>query len=392
MSTIAQSDLSCLAVYLEHYPEPGEGAHRLLVKHFPFSIGRNPAAHYCINARHVSKEHAQIVREGEHILICDLGSTNGTFVNGKQVERAALTHGDIIHVAYKEFRFIQDSPVGAGGAKESLTGGGACTDRASRPLPASFIQSSEFLKELLQRRSVRSLFQPIVDLRTRAVMGHEALGRGTHEKLNASPVYLFGVAAQCNRATDLSRLMRQVAVQQANDLPPGARLFLNLHPAEFRDDNLLRTLDSIPEAVAGKRQVVLEFHEEAVADVKAIRRLRERLVDLGIGLAYDDFGSGQARLSELAEVPPDYIKLDKTLIHELHLAQSRQALVLALIRLSADLGISVIAEGIETAEEAEVCIRLGCQFGQGYFFGRPQPVVSPARETAILADRMVLGS
>src|SRR5207253_2468834 len=96
-------------------------------------------------------------------------------------------------------------------------------------------------------------------------------------------------------AGELSRLLREVAVQQASDLPAGARLFLNLHPAELADDNLLRTLEGIPQAVAGLRQVVLELHEEAVAVAKMIRRLRERLDELGIGLAYDDFGAGQAR-------------------------------------------------------------------------------------------------
>jgi EAL domain-containing protein (putative c-di-GMP-specific phosphodiesterase class I) len=118
---------------------------------------------------------------------------------------------------------------------------------------------------------------------------------------------------------------------------------------------------------------VLELHEEAVTDAGAMRQLRERLVVLGVGLAYDDFGAGQARLSELADAPPDYLKLDKTLIHGPHQAPARQELVRALVRVGADLGIRLIAEGVEAEEEAAVCLRLGCEFGQGYYFGRPQP-------------------
>ena len=78
-------------------------------------------------------------------------------------------------------------------------------------------------------------------------------------------------------------------------------------------------------------------------------------------------GVGQSRLTELADAPPDYIKLDKSLIHDLHLTPARQELVGALARVSTDLGIRVIAEGIESPNEADVCLRLGCHFRPGLF-------------------------
>ncbi len=351
--------------YLEHYPEGGEGAHRLLLERFPFTIGRSTTAHYCINSRHVSKEHAEIVRLGGEIHIRDLGSTNGTFVNGQRIQEATLFHGDIIHVAHKEFRFGNEATPPAASGELALTA------HADSPLPSSFIQNMQHLRELLRGQSVKPLFQPIVELRTRELLGYEALGRGTHDKLSPNPVYLFSVAAQCGLATELSRLFRQMAVAEAARLPVDACLFLNLHPDELRDDRLLQTLEKIPHILGG-RPIVLEFHEEAVADAAAMGRLRSQLHDLGIGLAYDDFGAGQARLTEMAEVPPDFIKLDKALIRDIHLALPRQELVRALVRVSTDLGIRLIAEGIEAAEEMEVCIDLGCHYGQGFFFGRPQ--------------------
>jgi EAL domain-containing protein (putative c-di-GMP-specific phosphodiesterase class I) len=360
--------MDCVAAvaYLEHYPESGEGAHRILLDHYPFSIGRSSSAHYCIHSRHVSKEHAQIVCDGPSIGIRDLGSTNGTFVNGQRIQEAVLRHGDIVHIGDKEFRFVQDDTLQSG---EFVP-----TDRRTGPPPRSAIQNAEFLKELLHRQAVRTLFQPILDLRTGAVMGFESLGRGTHDKLSPNPEYLFGVAAQFNLAPELSQLLRCVAVQEAQKLPAGSCIFFNLHPSEVGSGSLIKSLEGVPEALGGQRQMVLEFHEEAVADATAMRRLRAQLRALGIGLAYDDFGIGQARLTELADVPPDFIKLDKSLIHDIHLAQSRQELVRALTRVSTDLGICLIAEGIEAPEEAEVCRSLGCHFGQGYWFGRPQPV------------------
>jgi EAL domain-containing protein (putative c-di-GMP-specific phosphodiesterase class I) len=372
MSDVLQLETYAATAYLEHYPEAGEGAHRLLLEHFPFCIGRNVSAHYCINSRHVSKEHAQIVLDGGQVRIRDLGSTNGTFVNGQRVQEAVLSHGDIVHIAHKEFRFGQDSAA-------VRVGDVLITDHASGPLPVSAIQNADYLKELLHKQSVRTLFQPIVDLRSQTPLGYEALGRGVHEKLSPSPAYLFSVAAQCNLAPELSRLFRRLAVQEAEHLPPGSHIFLNLHPAELRNAHFLKSLEGVPEALGGRRQVVLEFHEEAVADADAMRQLRTQLNALGIGLAYDDFGAGQARLTELADVPPDFIKLDKSLTHGLHESSPRQELVRALARLSGDLGIRLIAEGIEVQEEADACLQLGCEFGQGYFFGRPAPQATFSR-------------
>lgn len=365
--------------YLEHYPEGGEGAHRLLLERFPFTIGRSPSAHYCINSRHVSKEHAEIVRIDEEIRIRDLGSTNGTFVNGQRVQEAPLFHGDIVHVAHKEFRFGHEASAPAASGEIALTA------HADSPLPSSLIQNVELLREILRAGLVKTLFQPIVDLRTQAPMGYEALGRGTHDKLSPNPVFLFSVAAQCNLASELSRLFRRLAVQDAARLPAGAHLFLNLHPNELRDGVFLQTLRGIPAALAG-RPVVLEFHEEAVADAAAMGRLRGQLHEMGVRLAYDDFGAGQARLAELAEVPPDFIKLDKALIRGIHEAPARQELVRALTRVSTDLGIRLIAEGIELEEERAVCLELGCHFGQGYLFGRPQPVRTLAGHDETVRD------
>src|SRR5438477_560923 len=91
--------------FLEHYPEPGEAPHRILVDQLPFRIGRSMTAQYIIYARQVSKDHSEIYREGMEFRIRDLGSTNGTFVNGQRISQAPLVNGDIIHVAHKELRF-----------------------------------------------------------------------------------------------------------------------------------------------------------------------------------------------------------------------------------------------------------------------------------------------
>src|SRR5262249_39652895 len=94
---------------------------------------------------------------------------------------------------------------------------------------------------------------------------------------------------------------------------------------------------------------------------------------LGIGLAYDDFGAGQARLTELTEAPPDYVKLDMKLIRGIEHSKPRQEIVQTLARICSDLGVQLIAEGIETQAEALACRQLGCRDGGGYYFGRHHP-------------------
>jgi EAL domain-containing protein (putative c-di-GMP-specific phosphodiesterase class I) len=357
--------------YLEHYPEAGGWSYRLLLDRFPFLIGRSASAHYCINSRQVSKEHAEIVQAGEELRIRDLGSTNGTFVNGQRVVETPLFHGDIVHVAHKEFRFCHEV------AAAEIDANALLTEYAASPLPFSIIQGGEHLQDLLRNERVQIVFQPIVDLKTQEPLGYESLGRGAHDKLSPNPTMLLGMAVQCDLAPELSCLFREVAVREAALLPDGAHVFINLHPSELRNEAQLNaSLAGIPAALGGEKRAVVEFHEDSVADPASIRRFRDQLHALGIGLAYDDFGAGQARLSELAEVPPDFVKLDKSLTRGIHQAKARQELVQALTRVCTDLGIRVIAEGIESLEEAETCAALGCQFGQGFLFGRPQPVAT----------------
>jgi EAL domain-containing protein (putative c-di-GMP-specific phosphodiesterase class I) len=356
--------------YLEYFPDDGGTRQQIVIKRYPFRIGRSTTADYTIFSSQVSKQHAEIFREGVEVRIRDLGSTNGTFLNGQQITEGRLTNGDILHFAHREFRFVHE-PSGALSGTEGRT-----TALAHSALPASFIRGSEHLRELLEQQAVAVHFQPIVHLHTREALGYEALGRSTHPKLNVGPVELFRLADQCQLAPQLSRTLRQVSAQEAVRLPAQARVFLNLHPFETLDEDLVATLRTIRQILRADQKLVLEVHEDMVADLRSLGWLRECLQRADIELAYDDFGAGRARLAELAEVPPNFVKLDRSLVRDIDQAATRQELIQALTRGITDLGIDLIAEGIETAAEARICRGLGCRFGQGYHLGRPQPAAS----------------
>jgi EAL domain-containing protein (putative c-di-GMP-specific phosphodiesterase class I) len=330
----------------------------------PFTIGRSTTAHYIIYSGQVSKDHAVIARDAAGYHIRDLGSTNGTFVNGRRITTSLLVHGDIIHFANKECRFVnqadEDEP-------------GETTDTAKSGMLRSVFQANSALGEMIEQRLATVVFQPIVNLAARAVVGYEALGRGTHPDLSTLPGELFRMAESCGRATELSRMFRTLAAEHAPRLPDDLLLFINLHPMEVTDGSLIPSLAALPEQVRRNR-LVLEVHEEVVTDANAIRQLRAQLNELEVRLAFDDFGSGRSRITELAESPPDFAKLDRKLVQEIDRAPARQDLIRAVVNVLAGLGVAVLAEGIETEAEAHTCQDLGCHYGQGYLFGRPEPL------------------
>ena len=141
------------------------------------------------------------------------------------------------------------------------------------------------------------------------------------------------------------------------DRPEPPVLFLNTHPAELERPGLVESLEEL-RTFAPQLDLVLEIHESALAQPTAIAALREQLSEINVGLAYDDFGAGQARLFELAEAPPHYLKFDRRFVTGLDQAPtSRQRLVASLVAAARELLVKTVAEGVETADEAAVCTR-----------------------------------
>jgi EAL domain-containing protein (putative c-di-GMP-specific phosphodiesterase class I) len=235
----------------------------------------------------------------------------------------------------------------------------------------SLIRGARLMRELIDTESVRVLYQPIVDLRTRAVVAYEALGRGMHPDLTQKPAELLQLAASCNLSAELSQLFRVMAVRGASRLRAGSTVFLNVHPDELVSPSFIASLEAIEPPPCGTYRFVLEIAESSVTDVAAMTKHREAFAELGFEFAYDDFGAGQARLLELCDIPPHYLKLDTGVVQGIEGVKARQEVVRALLSVIGSLGVQIVAEGIETEPVALMCQELGCQLGQGYLFGRP---------------------
>jgi EAL domain-containing protein (putative c-di-GMP-specific phosphodiesterase class I) len=357
--------------YLEHYPEQGGPAERVPLLKIPFTLGRAETTDHVVYSNKISKEHAAIVRVGDHYAVRDLDSMNGTFVNGRRTTEQVLVDGDIIHLAHLEFCFRHDTSATAP-MDRTVMASVERTQAVESTLPESVIRGTRLLREMIADARVQIAYQPIVDLRTRAIVGYEALGRGDHPELSRSPVMLFRLAEQCDQAIELSELFRRLAVVKASQLPSGAKLFVNVHPLEVASPAFIDSLVALKDTTQPEHPIVIEIAESSITDPAAMARNRKAFTDLGFEFAYDDFGAGQSRLIELSDIPPDYLKLDMTVIQGIEGAKSRQDVVRALLRVVGALGVRVIAEGIETEDVALTCHELGCHLGQGYLFGRPR--------------------
>jgi EAL domain-containing protein (putative c-di-GMP-specific phosphodiesterase class I) len=232
------------------------------------------------------------------------------------------------------------------------------------------------VRELIDRAAVTMLFQPIVPLPSGKPEAVEALGRGIYPGLPAGPVELFELAGALGPEAqrELSRLFRQRAVELVKDRKRAPVVFLNTHPSEFEAPGLVESIKELRSAAPALR-LVLEIHESTLGQIDFLAWLASRLGALDVQLAYDDFGAGEARLFELAEVPPHYLKFDRRFVDGIHDAPaSRQRLLASLVAAARELQVATVAEGVERAEDAAACVRAGFSHAQGYHFGRPAPL------------------
>ncbi|GAB4171740.1 MAG: EAL domain-containing protein [Wenzhouxiangellaceae bacterium] len=355
--------------YLEGQPPGPVAGQRFNLEPLPALIGRQPDARVQIIAPSVSRLHAEIDRAPDGSLrIRDLGSTNGTFVNGRRVQRPeVILNGDVIHVGEIELRLVDT----LGGV---IADPGATT-RIAVPVSEGTqpILIREF-HELLDQRLVEAWRQPIVTADGQE-FGAELLGRGTHPALTGAPAEMFALAARTGQEIRLSRLLREVSFESAARAGLQGPLFFNIHPLECDPpDDLLLQLGELRTRFPDL-ELVFEVHEKAITDLKRMASIRDELQSLNIALAYDDFGAGQARLQELVEVPPDYLKFDIGLIRGvLGPDSAKYRLLESLNRMIQAFGIKTLAEGIEDAATAATCREIGIDLYQGFHFARPEPI------------------
>lgn len=220
-------------------------------------------------------------------------------------------------------------------------------------------------------RALESLwiaYQPIVSTRDHSVYGFEALLRSEEPSL-PHPGAVLDAAERLSRVHELGRTIRRRAAGPMLEAPGRGMLFVNLHTTDLLDDDLW---SSSSELTRMADRVVLEITERASLDeVKDVRSRVASLRELGFRIAVDDLGAGYAGLTSFALLEPEIVKLDMSLVRDIHTSATKQKIVRSMTQLSKDMGMLVVAEGVENVEERDTLVGLGCDLLQGYHLAKP---------------------
>ncbi len=247
----------------------------------------------------------------------------------------------------------------------------AIADAALRAQVEAAGRRERFLALLLSEE-VRTVFEPIVKLESRQVLGYEALVRGAPGSEFATPAQLFA-AAECDALFELDCLCRRTALRAADRLPEGAKLFVNCLPSAIHDpalqDSALR--DLLARYRLRPSDVVFEISErESIDNFAVFREVCDHYSSLGFQIALDDVGVGYSSLEAVTELAPDYLKVDMSFIRGIDEDVARQEILKALTSIAWRIDARVIAEGIETDGELRTLRELAVSYGQGYRIGR----------------------
>jgi len=230
----------------------------------------------------------------------------------------------------------------------------------------------------IANREIEAVFQPIINLSDYSLTSLETLARWHHPDLGTVPPLEFiQLAEDLGLLQQFDWLMLETAIDQLGIWHRSGHehsLHINLSPPTLttelpeRLNSLLRKWSLAPE------KVILELTETSLLrSSEQTVRVLQQLSDWGVGLQLDDFGTGYSALTHLLQFPVDGIKLDRSYIHAATRSDRAQRLLLALIDLGQTLGITIVAEGVETREQLHMLISAGCDYGQGYLLGRPLP-------------------
>jgi len=252
-------------------------------------------------------------------------------------------------------------------------------DRALAPSPLGHSVLQSDLSRAIPNRELRLHFQPIVKLETDAIVGYEALVRWQHPRRGLLlPSDFLAVAQRSGIGADIDSWVLTEACRQAGYWAQTGHvttICVNVVPERFgargfadEVENTLATTGLDP------GRLVLELTEGSIlVDVGAARDAVNALNTMGVRVALDDYGTGYSSLAAIASLPVDELKVDISFVAGLGSNRARTAIVRAIVGLGAALEIPVVAEGVETAAQAFALRALGCEFGQGFHFGRPAP-------------------
>lgn len=320
---------------------------------------------------------------GEHLLLynhdrSDVGIHDTAYsfklkaLNILRQEAIALTGRDIgLDVGYAVFQ-VGDN---GNGIEKCFFESVLCAREMSfKGVDLENLKTAQELRDVIRQERIQVLYQPIYDFANGSIMAWEALSRGPKESCLYAPTVLFDFAEQLGELFALESVCREKAIQCVGALGKGKKLFLNIHPRTLLDPKFTpgRTLDLLEKVGLGPENVVFEITERhSIKDFNLFHMTLDHYRSQGFQIAIDDAGTGYSGLSSIATLQPEYIKIDMSLVRNVHKDPVKQALLETFVTFSSRIGARVIAEGIEKKSEAMRLVELGMHYGQGFYLGKP---------------------
>jgi EAL domain-containing protein (putative c-di-GMP-specific phosphodiesterase class I) len=237
----------------------------------------------------------------------------------------------------------------------------------------------EILDQIINEKAIEVHYQPVVSIIKKSVIGLEGLSRGIYGNDLLEPLPLFKKATKEKLNLQLDRICREKVAEGFTEMYNKNKdllLFMNIDGATMTNEtvgsgfliNLVNEYNIKPE------NIVLEIVESKANDLTSLKRFVENYRNYGFLIALDDVGSGHSNLDRIAIAQPDILKIDRKIVKDMHLDYYKQEVFKSLVSLSKNLGAMVVAEGIETEEEALKAIELGADMLQGFYFATPQKI------------------
>lgn len=246
------------------------------------------------------------------------------------------------------------------------------------------------IQDILEKESIEIHFQPIVSVRRQRVFGLEALLRGFYNSKEVSPYILFKEAKEQGLALSLDKLARRTALKKFADIHkkfPDIILFLNFESTLIDENFSGKEFDFQDKCKAlgiPPKNIALEVKEDEISSNEGLNKFCNLYRDLGFNIAIDDFGVGNSSFDRLSIVKPDIIKVDRSILQDIHKNHIKQEILKAITNMSKNIGARVLAEGVEKKEEILEAMTMGISTYQGFWFEKPKNIFENTLQEKIL--------
>lgn len=362
---------------LEYFPRPGQAPQRVVLERLPFTLGRVESADLQIDSTRVSREHAQIVSESGHYVLVDQGSTNGTYVNGKRIERGVLADGDTILVADSELTFIAT----AGDrirrmATQLMTS--VQPPRNSTPELFDAVDAVRRAHELLLHGLVFPHQEEIVTLPRRECFAlYSAASDGSRDgpALSGSPA----LSVPSRTSARYRELQRSLTLEVLQEKGGDGRLMVDVDTWEVESNpSLLQHLARLKDLLPERSSLIVAIPADAACDRADVAQFAESLRDQGISTCFRDFKAGGSQLRQYRNIRPDFLELSPSMLRAGIRHDHQRTSLQSVIQACQTIDCRPIAAGVECDEVEEACCEMGFELmrrpsSRAGGSGRPSP-------------------